>query len=223
MRFIIIGHGGHSKVITDMLLTNPRNKIVGYLDNKYKEIHFNKNQIYGPILWAKVIAKYYEDIKFIFAIGDNKARQSIVKNLNLPIKYYSTITHPSATLSPSVKLGFGTVVMPHAVINADAIIGDHCIINSGAVVEHDCVIEDFVHVCPHSTLTGSVQLAEGVLAGAGSTIIPKVKIGKWATIGAGATVTHNIPSYCTAVGIPAKVKSANQKSVERGVLIDQYS
>ena len=223
MRFIIIGHGGHSKVITDMILTNPKNKIVGYLDDQYKEIHFIKNQVQGPILWAKVLAKYYEDIKFIFAIGDNKVRQSIVQNLSIPIEYYSTITHPTATISPSVKIGYGTVVMPHAVINADAVIGNHCIINSGSVVEHDCVIADFVHVCPHSTLTGSVQLAEGVLTGAGSTMLPKVKIGKWATIGAGATVTHNIPPYCTAVGIPAKVKSYNQKSVERGVLIDKYS
>lgn len=223
MKIIIIGHGGHSKVIADIILTNPKNKIVGYLDDKYKEIYFVKNQVHGPTLWAKVIAKYYEDIKFIFGIGDNKVRQSIVRNLDLPIEYYATITHPTATISSSVKIGYGTVVMPNVVLNADAIVGNHCILNSGSVVEHDCVIDNFVHVCPNSTLTGSVHLAEGVLSGAGSTILPRVKIGEWATIGAGATVTQSIPPYCTAVGIPAKVKSYNQNSVERGVLIDKYS
>ncbi|MGQ0452916.1 acetyltransferase, partial [Bacillus sp. SS-TM] len=37
------------------------------------------------------------------------------------------------------------------------------------------------------------------------TIIPNLIIGNWSMIGAGATVIHNIPSRCTAVGLPAKI------------------
>jgi acetyltransferase EpsM len=42
--------------------------------------------------------------------------------------------------------------------------------------------------------------------GAGAVIIPNIKIGEWSIVGAGATVIHDLPSYCNAVGVPAKIK-----------------
>jgi len=35
--------------------------------------------------------------------------------------------------------------------------------------------------------------------------MPGVTIGKGAVIGAGSVVTKDIPDYCVAVGVPAKV------------------
>ena len=36
-------------------------------------------------------------------------------------------------------------------------------------------------------------------------ICPGVKIGDWSIIGAGSVVTKSIPSYCIAIGNPARV------------------
>ena len=45
------------------------------------------------------------------------------------------------------------------------------------------------------------------------TILPGVTIGDWAIIGAGSVVTNSIPSFCIAVGVPAKViKKWDEKS-----------
>lgn len=210
MKFIIIGHGGHSKVISDLILSNKENEIVGFIDDKYEEIELQNNLYYGPILSAKKMAEYFNDIKFIIAIGDNKIRKFIENNLDLPKESYASVIHKSAIVSLRAKIGIGTVIMPNAVINAGAKIGDHVIINTGAIVEHDCKIADFAHISPNATLTGAVQIREGVSIGAGAQLIPNVCVGEWTVVGAGATVIQDLPAGCIAVGSPAKVKNRGE-------------
>lgn len=48
-------------------------------------------------------------------------------------------------------------------------------------------------------------LGDGVFVGAGAKVIGGVSIGTGAKIGANAVVVHDIPPYCTAVGVPARV------------------
>jgi acetyltransferase-like isoleucine patch superfamily enzyme len=51
----------------------------------------------------------------------------------------------------------------------------------------------------------SVEIGDGCFIGFGSMILPNVKIGEYTIIGANSVVTKDIPSYCVAVGNPAKV------------------
>ena len=207
MKIILIGHGGHSKVIRDMVLENEEYQLVGYLDDKYEDLTFSDEVCLGPISAAKELIKYINGVKFVIAVGNNVVRKLIFEKLGLDIHSYATVIQKTAVVSPSAKIGHGTVVMANAVINADAEIGNHAIINTGSVVEHDNCLKNFVHISPRATLTGAVSIGNGVHIGAGATIIPNIKIGEWTVIGAGATVIHNIPSNCTAVGTPAKVKT----------------
>ncbi|MEH7106946.1 acetyltransferase [Bacillus sp. JJ1764] len=216
MKIVVVGHGGHSKVISDLILQSGY-EIHAYLDEKYREPIVKKNIIYGPINWANKLIEDDFDIKFIIAIGNNKIRKQVVQILHLTEDYYVTLIHQSAIVSPTSCIGAGTVVMPNAVINADSKIGQHTIINSGSIVEHDCQIGDFTHLSPRAVLTGAVQVNEGVSIGAGATVIPNIKIGEWAIVGAGATVIHDLPSKCTAVGVPAKIKSDSKDGGEEFV------
>lgn len=50
-----------------------------------------------------------------------------------------------------------------------------------------------------------IVIKDGAHIGIGSIIMPGVTIGKGAVIGAGAVVTKDVPDYCLAVGVPAKV------------------
>ncbi|MBY0527659.1 MAG: serine O-acetyltransferase [Gemmataceae bacterium] len=51
----------------------------------------------------------------------------------------------------------------------------------------------------------SPVLGDGVFIGAGAKILGAVTIGDGARIGANAVVVHDVPAYCTVVGIPARV------------------
>lgn len=205
MKIVMIGQGGHSKVVRDIILSNNEYEIVGYLDDRYEDIVIVDNIYFGPISTAHEMINYFNQIKFVIAIGDNKVRKSIVEKLRLSDNYHATLIHKTAVVSPSAKIGNGTVVMPNVVINADTQIGNHAIINTGSVVEHDNIVGNFVHISPHVTLTGSVIIEEGVHIGAAATMIPSVTVREWSIIGAGSVVINDIPPNCTAVGIPAKV------------------
>ncbi len=55
------------------------------------------------------------------------------------------------------------------------------------------------------TSKGEIRIGDNVWIGDKATILGGVTIGDNVIIGAGAVVTHDIPSHCIAVGIPAKV------------------
>lgn len=205
MNIVIVGQGGHSKVVEEIILAKDEYQIIGYLDDKYDDLTFNKQLYYGPISSANKLIDFFKEVKFIIAIGNNHTRKKVVEQLKLSEYYFAKAIHPSAVISPRAKIGQGTVVMANAIINADARIGNHSIINTSAVIEHDNQIGDFVHISPNATLTGAAYIEDGVHVGAGAVVIPNITIGEWSIIGGGATVINHLPPFCTAVGVPARI------------------
>lgn len=200
---IIIGDGGHSRVIQEMVRAEGKHGIQAILDDKYK-IGFQKDGvIYASIsFWPKLI---HRDTRVVIGIGDNKKRMEIAERLDLPEEIYVSVIHPKAIVSPSARIGKGSVIMPNAVVHTNAAVGRHCIINTGAIVEHDAVAGNFAHVSPNAILTGSVTCGNGVHIGASATVIPGKHLGSWSIIGAGSTVIEHIPAYSKAVGSPARI------------------
>ncbi|WP_064091690.1 acetyltransferase [Rossellomorea aquimaris] len=203
MKVIVIGNGGHSKVIQEMMTITGEHSIYAILDDKYKIEQEIQGIIYAPI--ASISNLLDLDTRVVVAIGNNSIRKKIVKELNLPNEAFLTVIDSSSTISRTASIGNGTVVMPKAIINADSIIGDHCIINTGAIVEHENTVESYAHISPNATLTGNVTIREGVHIGASATVIPGLEIQEWSVIGAGSTVIQPIPSHSKAVGSPARI------------------
>jgi acetyltransferase EpsM len=202
---VIIGEGGHSKVIQDIIFAIGSYQIVAILDDKYKDVHDQDGILYGPISVVPNIINRERNTKLIIAIGNNQVRAEIVKRIRFDHEKFATLIHPSAIISPSACIGEGTVIMPNCVVNANAEIGKHVIINTGAIIEHDNCIGDYAHISPNATLTGNVTVEEGTHVGASATIIPGIKVGKWSIIGAGSTVIRDIPDFRKAVGCPTRL------------------
>jgi len=195
-KVIIIGGGGHAKVLIDCIERENKLEIVSVLDDN-PDLH----QILQYPVFRRTEFEANKNVKVILAIGNNITRKKIAADLTVD---YATTIHPSAIISKYTTIGKGTQIFAGAVINAGAIIGDHCIINTGAIIEHDCILEDFVHVSPNAALSGGVKIGSGSHFGIGANVIQNITIGSNVTIGSGAVVISNIPDNCTAVGIPAK-------------------
>ncbi|WP_456277299.1 acetyltransferase [Bacillus sp. AK128] len=203
MNIIIIGNGGHSKVVQDIIHMNKDYKLIAILDDQINSSRTENEIIYAPLSFIHYLSN--EETKVLIAIGSNQVRKRITEQLELKEDRYITVIHPSAIISPSAKIGSGTVIMPNAVVNSGAYIGNHCIINTASVIEHDNHIEDFAHISPNATLTGNVKIEEGVHIGAAATVIPGKTVGSWSTVGAGSTVINDIQPLKTVVGSPTRI------------------
>lgn len=207
MEIIIIGAGGHAKVIIDLIekrqvILNEEISIFGIVDDKYIEKDFLGYSYLGKIEDLEKIEDYKKK-KYIIAIGNNKVREKISKKLRLN---FVSLVHPTAIVGKSVKIGVGTVVMAGVIINSLAVIGKHSIINTGAIIEHDCVVEDYVHISPKTAVAGGVKVGKSSWIGIGSSIIQGIEIGENVTIGAGSVVVKNLKDNIKAFGVPAKEK-----------------
>lgn len=108
--------------------------------------------------------------------------------------------------------------MAGAILNQFAEVGNHCIINTGASIDHDCIIQDFVHIAPHCTLCGEVEIGQDTWVSACTTIIQGVHIDNDCFIGAGSVAVKDIPDGCLCYGNPAKVVRGRGEDKRRNQL-----
>ncbi len=194
---IIIGGGGHAKVVADIAVQTGYN-VLGFLDDNSDVCELLGFKRLGNIADC---VKYGKEVAFVIAIGNNKIRKEIFSKYDLN---YITLIHPTAIIGPQVSVGTGTVVMAGVIINACAKIGVQSIVNTACVVEHDVVIGDFTMLAPHSTVCGFTKIGNNCWVGAGATINNVMKICDDCIIGAGATVIRSIEKAGTYVGVPAE-------------------
>ncbi len=199
---IIVGAGGHGKVVAD----------VAAKSGKYTKISFLDDGTRTECLGIPVIGKlndaeeYVNTAEFFVAIGNADFRYRIICNLVNIGAQIATLIHPTAVIGYDVTIGGGTVVMAGAVINPSAHIGEGCIINTASSVDHDCKIGNYSHVSVGAHVAGEVEVGVATWIGAGATVSNKISICSRCMIGAGAVVVKDITEPGTYVGVPAQKK-----------------
>lgn len=200
---LVIGAGGHSKVVIDILQEQPEYHIVGCIDN-------DENKVISdvPVIGQdKDLEKFYTSgvRHAVIAIGDNYIRNKLYNKVrSIGYEMINAISKHSC-VSKNAILGSGVVIMPGAIINAYTSISDNVIINTGTTIDHDCRIGTSVHIAPGCNIAGSVQIGEGTFVGLGSKVIDSIIIGEWSIIGAGSVIITEISNNVLAIGHPAKV------------------
>ena len=98
-KLLIIGCGGHSKVVTDVA------KEVGFRKILYKDINLSKKEFLGEKVLQDDI-KNYTDYFFV-AIGDNFVREKVYMNFHQKNKnsIAATLIHPSSVISKNCSIG----------------------------------------------------------------------------------------------------------------------
>lgn len=201
-RMIIVGGGGHARVVIDVA------RAAGWMPiaalDPVGAGNFCANV---PVVGSDEMAAHFrkDGIRFaVVALGANGLRLRLGKKLEEIGFECPVIVHPSAVLSPYARVAAGTVVMPNAVINSHARIGHFVIINTGSIVEHDCTVGDGAHVAPRSVIGGNVDIGREVLFGIGAVARPGSAVGDGATVGAGSTVIGEIDAGAVVAGVPAR-------------------
>ena len=198
MKLLIIGCGGHSKVITEIAET------LNYKDIKYFDINKSKKEYMGFKVLSNIKENYNGE--FIVAIGDNFLREKVYLDFLLEHKNSkpSTLIHPKSFISKRALVGLGTVIMPHATVNSCAKIGIGVIINSSSILEHDCIMDDFSSLSPGSKIGGSVSIGKRTAIGIGACVNNGIKIEDDVILGSNSLATKNMSRESLYYGNPAK-------------------
>jgi len=197
---IIIGAGGHGKVVADIAIKT----------NQYKRICFLDDNVKNAILGLEIVGttndliNWLDSAEFFVAIGDSRKRENYINKIESLGATIATLIHPEAIVSDFTEIGQGTVIMAGVVVNVDTKIGEGVILNTACSIDHDNIISDYCHISVGTHLAGNVKVGQHTMIGAGATIINNITIDSECMIGAGAVVVKDINASGIYVGVPTR-------------------
>lgn len=167
---VLVGGGGHCKSCIDVIEASGQYVIKGILDLEPK---------LGEKILGYTIIGTNEDIPllvkekndFFITVGSIGNPLKRIELFNLVISFgglLPIIISPNAYVSRYTRIGVGTIVMHHAMINASAVVGENCIINTKALIEHDAIIGDHCHISTGSIVNGGTIIGARSFFGSGA-------------------------------------------------------
>jgi UDP-perosamine 4-acetyltransferase len=205
-KIVVLGGGGHAKVIVSILRKMGTWNVLGYTDNIDRGSILGAACLGNDQVLVEIIQKHVE-CNLVIGVGSVRSAEKRIRIWDFiePLGFkIPSIISPNGIVNEGVSVGSGTVVFDGSIINTGTIVGSGAIINSNATVEHDCRIADFVHIAPGATICGGVTIGRNSLIGAGSIIVQGLAIAENCIVGAGATVVEDCTVPGTYLGTPAR-------------------
>ena len=190
---IILGAGGHAKVVANVLKISGRD-VIGLVTPDEEEGTFK----FGiKVLGNDNVLNSYSKKDILLANGVGALprevlRWELAKEFRDKGYTFINVIHPSAIIAEDVELGEGAQVMAGSIIQPGSYIGRDTIVNTASQIDHDCYISNNCHLSPGVILSGSVNIAKGCHIGTGSIVIQDISIGSNSLIAAGSVVYKNI-------------------------------
>ncbi len=207
---LVLGGGGHGKVVIDALESSGWDHPIAVLD---ADPGLLSTEIIGtPVIGGDEVLALARERGFtsfvlgLGGVGGNGPRKALYDKAMAAGLAPLSLRHPSAVVSPHAGVGRGTVLLAGSIVNAGAVIGDNAVINTGAVIEHDCRVGDHAQVGPRACLLGEAAVGALATVGAGAVIRQGLRVGEAAMVGAGAVVIEDVPPGVCVIGVPARVK-----------------
>jgi len=204
---VIVGAGGFGREVlwqlSEINYCTEQYNILGFIDDtlSMQGKKINGFPVLGNDQW---LINYPNEICAVICVGNSKGRKNIYnrikRNSNI---IFPTIVAGDVQCSDLVKIGQGSVICLSNILTVNITIGEFVIINLDCTIGHDAVLDDFVTLYPSVNVSGNVHIGSCTEVGTGANIIQGKTIGENTIIGAGSVIIKDIPSNCTAVGIPA--------------------
>lgn len=162
----------------------------------------------------EAIAKHLPSSNVKLNFGSKKLRYKCAKGIISSIGNNVNI-EKGAVFSRKVSVGDNSGIGKYAFIQGEVHIGKNVMMGP------ECHIWTYNHETKNTDIPMCEQgiknecpvfIGNDVWIGDRVTILPGVKIGDGVVIGAGAVVAKDIPSYCVAAGVPAKVVKNRKES-----------
>lgn len=165
---IIIGAGGHGKVLAELAIYMGHYIVAGFFDDGAAT---GTEVMPGLKVLGKIEkATAYPANYFIVGIGNNLLREDFYFRLKTHFKP-ATLIHPQTSISPSAVIGEGSVILPGAVISYACNIGENCIIGSHTHLDHESEVGSHAYLKAGTLVGSNCKIKNGYCSDIGQ-IIP---------------------------------------------------
>ena len=231
MKVLLLGaNNPHTVRIIDTIRENQgrapgcpeRMEFLGFIDNdsSKKGMDFHGYRVFGGF---EVLDDFSgDDVHIVNTITQTTAvryettREVVRRGFPLANLIYPTVDLRMA------RVGVGNYIQEAVQIQAEVSIGDNSSIHMGTLIGHETSIGNSTFIAHAVSVSGLVEIGDGVTIGTNSTILPRIKVGNWATIGAGTVVIKDVPDYAIVVGNPAKIVKYNEEKYADGEVFEPY-
>ena len=194
-KIILVGAGTHSHSCIELIEKEKKFSIYGFIDFKKSNSNLIKKYRYlgsdeKMEGLRKKISHAIVSIGFIKDYLPRKKNFDKIKKLRFKIP---KVISPISYVSKNSKIGNGTMVFHHVIVNSNVSIGENCIINNKVLLEHDVKIGDNVHISTGCIVNGSSSIGSNTFVGSRSVISNNVKIGNNCFIKIGSIVKNDVP------------------------------
>jgi sugar O-acyltransferase (sialic acid O-acetyltransferase NeuD family) len=191
---IILGAGGHAKVLADILMLCDR-EVIGFVtpDREAGSLFYGQKVLGGDDVVFSYPVDSVDLVNGVGSLPGQVGRWRLAEMIRQRGRSFTSVFHPESVISADVEIGCGVQVMAGAVIQTGASIGRDSIINTGSIIDHDCIIAENCHIAPGVTCSGGVEIEKNTHIGTGATLIQGLKIGEGCIVAAGSVVHKDIP------------------------------
>lgn len=165
-KLLLVGAGGFGRVVSE---TAGLKYECAFVDDNF--------EIGAEICGAKVVG-HTSDLPILFeeyhqlvvTIGNNVIREQIYNTAKKIGYEFPNLVHPSVYVSPYAKLGWGCVLLNHAIVQNGATVGNGVLLNPGVEIHHDSSVDDFVLIYTNSVVRTYARVGRRVRIGSNTTI-----------------------------------------------------
>jgi len=206
-KIIILGTRVFAEEVADLLSECEGYELSLFCEN-WERARCDQTLLERPIVWVDDLARYAKTHKALCAIGTTKRSLFTEPVENMGFQF-ATLQHPTCRVSPTCKIGAGTILSVGSIVASHTTLGRHVIVNRGCLIGHHTNIADYVTISPGANIAGRVTIGEASYIGMGAIILNDLKVGSHSIVGAGAVVTKDVPDNVQVMGVPAKIVKEN--------------
>lgn len=169
-KIVIIGAGGHGKVLAEIVKQNNNSLNLGFVDDGIEKetVVFDSITCWGTV--NELITKQISVDGVVVGIGNNEIRKKIVQQLKTAGIPIESVVHPSVQIASSTVIGKGVAILQGAVISTLVHVEEGAIIDVGVVVNHEATVKSFAHLTIGTIVCNNAVIHEGIKTNPGEII-----------------------------------------------------
>lgn len=211
MQLLIYGSGGLGLDLCDVAMKinrlKPRWDRIAFIDDIRKERHH-----YGiDVLRFQEALTIKDESECIIGLGEPFDRMCLYNKCKENGFHFTKLLDPSASISESVVIGEGAVVLAFTSITGGAHIGENTVIQQMVTIGHDTSIGAHSVLSVKTSPGGGVSIGERTYIGMGCNILERLHIGSDVIVSMGSNVYRDIQDGVIVMGNPARVIRKNEE------------